>query len=276
MGENLPVDLSDVVEENKDKDSQVYELFGTPTSVYSLCEHIPTLKRSMDRLREEMPDVFDHDEAWFKEKIREFNTVALKRVRLAFWLEYESALTSGRQMRVRNIISGSVTEKVFHKYIEDNMRLAYIMCPPANYVVQLKETHQAGLDALREIMSAKVTDEDGYLIPRAADVVIKAFAIIDLRLKGAIVQRIDQRTLNVNANTNLSEDAAKQLTSDMSDLDRQLEETRKKLLALTEAPRTQELHPMEVLELREAVTIEVEESRNVQLDGNVATKVLKR
>jgi hypothetical protein len=214
-----------------------------------------------DRIRQlitERPDLLEMDEHELKMSIQKKCTLTLLRLRMSLWQEYESARQSKRKMYFTKIYAGICSEHVASKIIKDQEKLAFIICPPSDYLVQLKEAHSAGLNTLREILAAKVVDEDGYLLPRAADVVIKAFALLDMRLKGAIVQRIDSRVIsqnqNVSVTADISQTPAPQIGSTMSEIDRQLENVKAKLVEYGLAPK----HPTSQQLERAAKGLEVE------------------
>lgn len=217
--------LADVIEESP-RIEYIISDENNAQSVLALTKNSPSLHAAVERLIRENPELLL--EEW--EELRRGHSVVLLRLRTNFWLEYESAVSTGRKMKMSNIFGGICSDEYFtRKVITDNKKMAAILSPPSDYVASVKEALQAGLETIRQILSAKVVDEDGFLIPRAADVVLKAYALIDMRVKGAIVQRIDQRTLNMNMNQTL---APGQITipKSMEDVDRELAELRQKLL----------------------------------------------
>ena len=249
---------TDKLAELKDETRTEYVIgdLNNPNSVENLVSNIPTVARAIERIKQEVPDLLTLDEGTFKEKLRP--TLTLNRIRMSFWQEYENAVQTGRKIRLAQMIGGICTEYYFQEKVQpSNEKMAYILCPPTNYTVQVKEALQAGMETLREIVSAKVIDDDGFLIPRAADVVIKAVALLDMRVKGAIVQRIDQRSLNLNMNRDIS--PKEQLPQSMDELDAMIAQTKEKLKEIQAAP-VREL-PMNVEQVevaRQIVDVAVE------------------
>lgn len=252
--------------------AQIIYVIGDPTnpfSVENLITDIPTLAEALERVKREAPELMGLDEGTMREISMKRATLVLSRIRLAFWQEYESAVQTGRRMRLTQIIGGICTDWHWSsKVLPDNEKMAWIFCPPANYTVQVKEALQAGMETIREIVSAKVVDDDGYLIPRAADVVLKAVAMLDMRVKGAIVQKIDQRTLSLNVNQNVPPREA--LPQSMEELDLMIEQTKAKLKQINAAPVRQLEEPMTVRQIehaREVVDVPIE-----RVSGSVQAK----
>lgn len=228
-----------------------------PRSVLNLIKNCARIHEAILRVMIEEPDLLSLDEGSLHKLVSP--TIGMQRIRFSFWAEYENCVSRGRPMKQAQIIGGILTEQNFKdRFLADNKKVAYMLCPPTNYVVQVKEALQAGFETVRQIVSAKVVDEDGYLIPRAADVVLKAVALLDIRVKGAIVQRIDQRTLNMNM------EAPPQLAipESLDELEMQIAEVRKKLVA---TPRRAELlnssdDSYDITKSRAVVDVEIEET----------------
>jgi len=201
---------------------------ANPNSVINITRNSTVLQKAIARTLAEAPDLLAMDEGTIRIKVRP--TATASRLRLSFWEEYEKAVNSGRQMRLSGIFKGVCSENHFiENFLQRNDRVAYMLTPPANYVVQVKEALYEGLETLRQIVSAPVIDDQGYLIPRAADVVLKAVQMLDARVKGAVVQRIDQRMVSLNMNQNMQDQNL--LPASMEDIEKQLEEVKMKLVS---------------------------------------------
>lgn len=226
---------SDAIE---DKDEKLDKDIEGEQGLLQLMSEAPTFVEAVLRLQKEAPEYLDLDEQTAKKQFKKSLSLNVLRLRMSLWQEYELARQRNRKMRATQIYAGVCSQLTWSKTLADNEKLAFIVTPPSDYLVVLKEAHSAGLDSLREIVSAKVVDEDGYLLPKAADAVIKAFALLDMRLKGAIIQRVDTRVLsksmNMNVNLPSGGDTMKnQLPHDMDEVDRQLAEVREKIKGLS-------------------------------------------
>lgn len=120
----------------------------------------------------------------------------LARLRINFWLEYDSAQKIERNMSISNILRGVTSMDYWNDVVlKDPKKVAYIIVPPKNYLVTMNELLEMGLDRMREILKAPVFDSRGRFDAKAADKIIKVVHAVEARVKGAVVQK----TLNLNA-----------------------------------------------------------------------------
>lgn len=233
------------------------DIEGGGKSLLSLLANSPKFKTKVLELQKTHPELINEDEQHFKSRHRSVLTVVLQRLRVALWQEFERAIHNNRLIKISQVYAGTCSESTFYSLISSPEKLAYILCAPADYIVMLKEAHNAGLEKLREIFSAKMMDEDGWLNHKAADMVIKAFALLDARLKGAVIQRVDQRVLNATVPSNQVAGALG-MPSDMDVLEIELQKARKEIERYTRIP----LHPRsqdidDTLQDSGVVTVEV-------------------
>lgn len=175
-----------------------------PCSVVNLVP--PTMREAMQRCIKEATYLTHATEAQIRANVKPDERD--ERLRLAFWDEYNYATSVGAPMRIAHVIKGICSVETFYQfYLPNNKKLAWIITPPKFYSQGMKYILHLGLDRLTEIMSAKVVDEDGRLDTRTAALILKTFQLVDLRVKGAIMQKvqIDQRTLNMNAEVKAEE-----------------------------------------------------------------------
>ena len=238
-----PTQFTNVVE---DQDRVVKDIYGEGKTLINYLDRIPKLKTAILELRENHPELLLKDEKRMKMDHRDLITLVTQRIRISLWQEFESAVSNNRVMRVRQIWAGICTEESFYKLVSNPPRLAFILIAPTDYVVTLKEAHEAGLEKIREIFSAKIIDEEGNLNVKAADVVIKAFALMDARLKGAVVQRVDQRVLTAN----LTPSKIAPVPDDMDNIELELQKARAALAKHHAAGMLNPVHPTP-LELQE-------------------------
>lgn len=124
------------------------------------------------------------------------------RLKLNFWEEYDAAKKSGRVMQTTKIVYGVCTPNLFKKFIDDKWRLAWLIRIPPDYKLSLADIHDLSLAQMREIMTMDNYDPKGQPNTKLLEVKFKVAQHVDMRLKGAIIQRIDQRNLNMNVNAN--------------------------------------------------------------------------
>lgn len=122
-----------------------------------------------------------------------------ERLRLAFWREYDAAQIQGRKINLSHVYGGVCTQAVFQqKVVANSFKLAYILTPPLDYEIQMKELLQLGLEQLRDILLLPHLDEKGRPNPKMADVKQKIVESLHLRVKGAVPYRMETKNLNVN------------------------------------------------------------------------------
>lgn len=139
------------------------------------------------------------------------------RLRLKFWNEYERAQESMEWMVVVHIYSGICSrEYFFQKYMIEPYKMAWLLCPPANYLVITEEALQVGLEALRDILEQKLTLPNGRINVALGNLKLKIVELLDIRVKGAVVQK----TMNLHVSEKKVADI-KEIKS-MEELDRRL------------------------------------------------------
>jgi hypothetical protein len=153
-------------------------------------------------------------------------TATEARIRLAFWQEYErTQMKHAFQMQVKNIYAGVCTHQHFYtRVLQRPEILAWMLMPPASYQVAMEEALNFGVERLREILELPIMLPNGKPDTSTASLILKTVAFLDMRVKGAIVQK----NLNVNVSTDSRsiEDKIKEFS--MDELDRKIARLEKK------------------------------------------------
>lgn len=151
------------------------------------------------------------------------------RLKLNFWNEYDtSCKKDGQQMRISQIIAGVCTLNQLRKFVSDKHRLTWLIQIPADYRLALSDIHELSIAQMREIMTMDNYDAKGAPNVKLLDVKFKVSQHVDMRLKGAIIQRIDQRNLNMNVNADAKPETAKDVALSMDEIENRLAELKKK------------------------------------------------
>lgn len=126
-----------------------------------------------------------------------------RRLRMAFWLEYERARRKGVTMSASRIWEPSCTDEHFYKAIKNPMKMGYYLIPPVSYSLACKDLLDRSIGVLGKILDevARCKKIDS----RMADIALKIFNQLDARVNGAVVQRVEQKNLNLNVDTNKME-----------------------------------------------------------------------
>jgi len=124
------------------------------------------------------------------------------RTRLKFWLEYDEAQFDMRKMSVNRIIAGIMTyEHFMSSYMSKPEKASWILCMPASYSAVATEALHFGMDKLRDILEMDDTDAKGRPNVKLLELKTKIIAMLDVRVNGAITQKIEQKTLSVHVNS---------------------------------------------------------------------------
>ncbi len=214
MTDSLLPAASDVAVRPEDSDNPRHVLNLVPDAVRRSMERIPAEYLLMDEVELE------------SHAPRQKWTLVDRRLRTAFWIEYARAQDAGTGMQMTLVYSGTCSRPYFYNTIlESKSKLAYIMSPPTNYALAMEEALNFGVMRLREILDFPLytTDKDGIERPDAkvADVILKTVALIDQRVKGAVIQRIEQKNLNVHMGAKTAKD---QDVISVDEIDRKLAE----------------------------------------------------
>lgn len=113
-------------------------------------------------------------------------------IRLSFWLEYNRVLMEGPKEKINNtrVFSPFCTEHYFYALLKKDIIMAWVMTPPLSYEVMMEETLDLAVKKLRQLVTDfDFKDKSGRVNPRSVDVFLKAFAVIDARVKGSVIQK---------------------------------------------------------------------------------------
>ena len=133
-----------------------------------------------------------------KSKYDDFTEVE-ERLRLSFWKEYDSCIKERRKIQLGNITAGVCLLTFFTKHVLTNSdRLAYILTPPQDYLKAMEELLHMGLEQMKEIMLLPLYDDKGKADAKLAHVKLQLFNSIQDRVRGAVVQKTESKTMNLN------------------------------------------------------------------------------
>ena len=141
------------------------------------------------------------------------------RIRMKFWMEYDLAQSECRRINLQNVIAGICSEQYFReKYTKEPSKVAWMLTPPANYLVVTEEALQVGLETLRAYIEEPAISESGKIDTKVAEIQFKIVAFLDNRVKGAVVQK----TMNLHAAVPKSKIEAVSEERSMEALDKRL------------------------------------------------------
>lgn len=194
-----------------------------PESVYSI----------FMEAKNQFPKLFGLDE---KELANSLGKADLKpsaterRLRAAFWLEYDSAIANHRKININAVYGNVCTYEIFYSlYRRAPSRVAWLLCPPTKYQVLVESSLALGLEAMDEILELPIIDAKGRVNVKLGELKAKITAMLDQRVKGGITQRLEQKTLNLNVHGTQKQIAAMDV-DEMEKRIRELERKEKKVL----------------------------------------------
>lgn len=173
-------------------------------------------------------------------------------LRRAFWNEYDRAVATNRRMAAHAVYACIIHSDNFYRMVcADPLRLSWIICPPGDYIARVTDILMITLDRFEEIANLPITtrpcrctygcrckqpdgscackQSQGCLCPekhdaRIADVIQKVSAQLELRAKGSIIQKIDERRLQVNLQGKVPERLPPPPSDDMATIEKRIAE----------------------------------------------------
>jgi hypothetical protein len=138
------------------------------------------------------PELFGLDEEELRKFLGERGAGAVANaIRMKFWFEYDEAQAEHRKMKIKNVYTGICEESLFYQSVLSNPeKVAWIITRPASYDIAMAEMHQFALSRLRKILEIETKFDS-----KIGALQLKIFELLDMRIKGAIVQK----TMNIHA-----------------------------------------------------------------------------
>lgn len=172
-----------------------------------------------------------------------------RRLRISFWVEYDRCQSNKDVlMNMDNVFIGICANSYFANiFLQNKRKLFYLLSVPPQYEKELDEMLCMGLDQLKRILAMDATGKNGQPNTKLMDLKFKIFQHIDMRKKGAIIQRIqaEQKNLNVNVDGKIAKDGS---VVPKGDEPRSLEEIQKEIEQLEQRAKNLEA-PKVVIDL---------------------------
>lgn len=197
----------------------------------------PTLAETFVKASERRPDLFGLDEHSLTKLLKsekKLPTPTDNRLRIAFWTEYNRSKENLDKFNVTNVFAGLCHRSFFYgEYLSRPENVAWMVCPPADYATVMAESLTYGLEQLRDILSMPHCqyDENGNPFNpniKLMDLKAKIVAMVHERVKGAVVQRVEQKSMNLNLSTTDKRVGEAVSALSMEDIEKRLKELQKK------------------------------------------------
>ena len=199
----------------------------------------PGMLRSITAAAEKRPELFqimDEHSLWKTLGQKQQPTPTDNRCRLNFWLEYERVLNGyTHKMEMTHVYGGICSPAYFTEiYCRNPEKAAWLLTPPASYKTIMEEGLAFGLEQLRKMLSVPDVDEKGRPNTKLMELKAKIVAMLDMRVKGAVTQRIETKAMNLNITRNEGQVQQMSFENTMAALDEKI----KKLEAKTKSQNT--------------------------------------
>lgn len=177
-------------------------------------------------------------------------------IRLKFWLEYDSAQANMKFMEMSSVYAGICSRQYFYgTFLARAEKVAWMLQPPVDYVTKLEEGLDFGLSQLRDILEHSHVMSNGRVDSRLGELKAKIVAMFDLRLKGAVTQKVEHKNMNLNISTSDRAVAQRALGMTMEELERKEKELQRRERRALNLPIEDEPKEGEVIIEAEGTTI---------------------
>jgi hypothetical protein len=128
------------------------------------------------------------------------------KLRLNFWDEYNSSTATGKRMSLNLVVRGVMApETFFTVYEPSNRKMMWMLCQPASYAVAMRNILQVASQRLLEIVSLPIVDSTGKPDTRVIVNILRAFQLVDMRVKGSITQNVNIKQQSLNLHRTISD-----------------------------------------------------------------------
>ena len=197
----------------------------------------------IERVRRGSPELFGLDPNTLRELLKDKKqspNETIRMLRLRFWEEYDRS--AGSTMNMVNVYREICQSAVWARAISNPYSLAWILTPPVSMMAQCDERIEMLMERIRENIEFPAFDPvKKKFDPRIAEYQLRALMYFDQRKHGAIVQRVENKTMSVHANVTVPTNSEKitKMVEEFSEeeLRRKLEEAKAK----NQAPKVTEV-----------------------------------
>lgn len=136
-----------------------------------------------------------------------------RKIRVAFWLEYERAHRNGTPVRMASVYQGTCSMGYFFKnLITNSFKLAYILTPPEDYRVVMEEMLMLAMEEERQILQTPIkqtrtiTDKRGE--QKTVEVIDSSLAMVKHKIRESLQNRLVgmpvHRSMQITENRHIS------------------------------------------------------------------------
>ncbi len=215
--------------------------FADPRSVVQVVT--PAIAQAFEAAKKLEPLLFLMDERDLYRKLKKEDKLPSatdNRLRLKFWIEYDRCLQDGGKFIIGNVYANTIsTEYFYNKYLKRPDKIAWLLCIPTGYKTKAEEALEFGLEQLRDVLELPHSfkriikgREVEYIDSKLAMVKLSIVKMLDDRLKGGVIQRIEQKSLSITEQRHIHETKTNLTESDMDKKIKELELRERRALNL--------------------------------------------
>lgn len=147
------------------------------------------------------PELFHKDDRELESDFKPTRTD--RKIKLSFWKEYDLAVSEMRSMKTENICRNVCHPNYFRDhFLKNEGKVVWLLVPPNDYMMELETMMGTAADRLNEIMNIPITKKDkngnDVVDVNAAGLVLKAIKQLEDRVKGAPIQKQENKNLSIN------------------------------------------------------------------------------
>lgn len=125
-------------------------------------------------------------------------------LRNSFWKEFHNPDRGNGPIIMAKVVKGICSYGHFGSFfIGDPVRCAFLLKPISSDEKAFDEIGTLAVEKLRELVSLPYMDKEGHVNAKTAAVVLRAVEMALNRSKGAVVEVVHQKNMNVNLNKNM-------------------------------------------------------------------------
>lgn len=238
--------MSEIMPSQEMDETPVHDPFNR-TNPRSFINLVPTVVQArIFEAYQKAPDLFGVPERLLYKVLRSNQktpTPEDNRLRLQFWQQFDIAQLTQKNMNMEHVCVGVCQrEYLWHRYMLMPHKVAWMCTMPTTYDTYLTEALAFGLEQLRDVLELDHQLPNGKVDTKLLELKAKIVFALDARKNGGIVQRVEQKQMNLNISTTDRAVAQAALGGTMEDMEKrlkQLEKEERKLLQLKEQEAAQ-------------------------------------
>lgn len=181
------------------------------------------VKDSILEIAQKHPEYLEASEVSLQEELKPSELD--DRLRLLFWKEYNRAQDQGVKMNMPNIYAPVMSRENFYtRVLVAPKRVAWMIKAPEEYMTSLEASLNHGKNNLDKIMKMNLFDGSGNIDIKKANTFLKAYELLDNRVKGSVIQKtanlhVHQKVNEQDLRSELEQLREKQATLDIGGID---------------------------------------------------------